>query len=68
MGAVAEFARDGGPVLGICNGFQVLCEAGLLPGALLTNQSLRFVCRQVDVEVVDAETPFTQRDAARASG
>ena len=59
MGAVAEFARDGGLVLGICNGFQVLCEAGLLPGALLPNQSLRFVCRQVDVEVVDASTPFT---------
>jgi phosphoribosylformylglycinamidine synthase subunit PurQ / glutaminase len=59
MGAVAEFAREGGLVLGICNGFQVLCEAGLLPGALLPNQSLRFVCRQVDVEVVDASTPFT---------
>src|SRR5690349_11895016 len=59
MGAVAEFARDGGLVLGICNGFQVLCEAGLLPGALLTNASLRFICRQVDLEVVDASTPFT---------
>jgi phosphoribosylformylglycinamidine synthase len=59
MGAVAEFARDGGLVLGICNGFQVLCEAGLLPGALLPNQSLRFVCRQVDVEVADTSTPFT---------
>ena len=59
MGAVAEFARDGGLVLGICNGFQVLCEAHLLPGALLPNQSLRFVCRQVDVEVVDPTTPFT---------
>jgi phosphoribosylformylglycinamidine synthase subunit PurQ / glutaminase len=59
MGAVAEFARDGGLVLGICNGFQVLCEARLLPGALLPNQSLRFVCRQVDVEVVDPATPFT---------
>jgi phosphoribosylformylglycinamidine synthase len=51
MEAVAEFAADGGPVLGICNGFQVLCEAGLLPGALLVNESLRFVCRQVDLEV-----------------
>ena len=50
----------GGPVLGICNGFQVLCEAGLLPGALLPNDSLRFVCRQVDVEVVNADTPFTR--------
>ena len=60
MGAVAEFAAAGGPVLGICNGFQVLCEAGLLPGALLTNEGLRFVCRQVDVEVANAETPFTR--------
>ncbi len=59
MEAVAEFARDGGPVLGICNGFQVLCEAGLLPGALLPNTELRFLCRQVDVEVVNADTPFT---------
>jgi len=60
MGEVARFAAEGGPVLGICNGFQVLCEAGLLPGALLPNQSLRFVCRQVGVEVVDADTPFTR--------
>jgi len=56
MEAVAEFAAGGGPVLGICNGFQVLCEAGLLPGALLPNQGLRFICRQVDIEVVNAET------------
>jgi phosphoribosylformylglycinamidine synthase I len=49
MEAVAEFAAEGGPVLGICNGFQVLCETGLLPGALLRNESLRFVCRQVDL-------------------
>jgi phosphoribosylformylglycinamidine synthase subunit PurQ / glutaminase len=60
MEAVADFARSGGPVLGICNGFQVLCEAGLLPGALLPNTSLRFICRQVDVEVVNAATPFTR--------
>jgi phosphoribosylformylglycinamidine synthase len=60
MESVVEFARDGGPVLGICNGFQVLCEAGLLPGALLPNAGLRFVCRQVDVEVIDADTPFTR--------
>src|SRR5437764_6361179 len=60
MESVIEFARDGGPVLGICNGFQVLCEAGLLPGALLPNAGLRFVCRQVDVEVIDADTPFTR--------
>jgi phosphoribosylformylglycinamidine synthase I len=60
MGAVAEFAADGGPVLGICNGFQVLCEAGLLPGALLPNTGLRFVCRQVQVSVESTETPFTR--------
>jgi phosphoribosylformylglycinamidine synthase len=60
MEAVADFARDGGPVLGICNGFQVLCEAGLLPGALLPNASLRFVCRQVGIEVVDNDTAFTR--------
>jgi phosphoribosylformylglycinamidine synthase len=59
MEEVAEFARAGGLVLGICNGFQVLCEAGLLPGALLPNLSLRFVCRQVELEVADSETPFT---------
>jgi phosphoribosylformylglycinamidine synthase subunit PurQ / glutaminase len=59
MAEVAEFAREGGLVLGICNGFQVLCEAGLLPGALLPNTSLRFVFRQVTLDVVDAGTPFT---------
>ncbi|MBA2523606.1 MAG: phosphoribosylformylglycinamidine synthase subunit PurQ [Solirubrobacterales bacterium] len=59
MEAVAEFARDGGPVLGICNGFQVLCEAGLLPGALLPNDGLRFLCRQVDVEVTGTESAWT---------
>jgi phosphoribosylformylglycinamidine synthase len=63
MGEVERFARDGGLVLGICNGFQVLCEAGLLPGALLTNTERRFTCRQVDLEVVDAETAFTNRCA-----
>jgi phosphoribosylformylglycinamidine synthase subunit PurQ / glutaminase len=60
MESVVEFALAGGPVLGICNGFQVLCEAGLLPGALLPNESLRFVCRQVDVVVESSTTPFTQ--------
>jgi phosphoribosylformylglycinamidine synthase I len=60
MESVAEFARSGGLVLGICNGFQVLCEAGLLPGALLPNTSLRFVCRQVELEVVNASIPWTQ--------
>src|SRR5215217_8202427 len=60
MEAVAEFAADGGPVLGICNGFQVLCEAHLLPGALLGNDHLRFRCRQVDVVVENTETPYTR--------
>ncbi|HEY7630805.1 MAG TPA: phosphoribosylformylglycinamidine synthase subunit PurQ [Thermoleophilaceae bacterium] len=60
MEAVRDFALDGGPVLGICNGFQVLCEAGLLPGALLPNTSLRFVCRQVDLVVEHPNTPFTR--------
>ena len=60
MEAVAAFTADGGPVLGICNGFQVLCEAGLLPGALLPNMSLRFVCRQVDLVVENADTRFTR--------
>jgi len=55
MEAVAAFAAEGGPVLGICNGFQVLCEAGLLPGALLRNEDLRFVCRQVDLLDRDGE-------------
>ena len=60
MEEVAEFAREGGLVLGICNGFQVLCEANLLPGALLPNTSLKFVFRQVGLEVLDADTPFTR--------
>jgi phosphoribosylformylglycinamidine synthase subunit PurQ / glutaminase len=60
MDAVSRFAGEGGPVLGICNGFQVLCEAGLLPGALLPNASLRFVCRQVEVVVERSDTPFTR--------
>jgi phosphoribosylformylglycinamidine synthase len=51
MEAVAELAAAGGPVLGICNGFQVLCEAGLLPGALLLNESMRFLCRQLDLVI-----------------
>jgi phosphoribosylformylglycinamidine synthase I len=61
MRAVAEFAAEGGLVLGICNGFQILCEAGLLPGALRANASLQFVCRDVTVMVEHAETPFTTR-------
>ena len=59
--AVAEFAADGGPVLGICNGFQILCEAGLLPGALRPNASLSFVCRDVSVVVERDDTLFTAR-------
>jgi phosphoribosylformylglycinamidine synthase len=59
MEEVADFARAGGPVLGICNGFQVLCEAGLLPGALLDNANLRFVFRQVLLDVVSTDSPFT---------
>jgi phosphoribosylformylglycinamidine synthase subunit PurQ / glutaminase len=61
--AVASFAADGGPVLGICNGFQILCEAGLLPGALRANESLSFVCRDVAVRVERTDTPFTSRCA-----
>jgi phosphoribosylformylglycinamidine synthase subunit PurQ / glutaminase len=63
MESVIAFAADGGLVLGICNGFQVLCEAHLLPGALLPNAERRFICRQVALEVVDADTPFTSRCA-----
>jgi phosphoribosylformylglycinamidine synthase subunit PurQ / glutaminase len=60
MEAVVEFARDGGPVLGICNGFQVLCEARLLPGALLPNKNLRFTFRQVELEVLSSGGTFTR--------
>lgn len=59
MERVREFAAAGGPVLGICNGFQVLCEAGLLPGALLPNANLRFTHRDVELEVVNADTAWT---------
>ena len=64
MGAVAAFAGAGGPVLGICNGFQVLCEAGLLPGALLRNAGLRFVCREVEVVVESPASAWTSACAA----
>jgi phosphoribosylformylglycinamidine synthase len=63
MGAVIDFAAAGGLVLGICNGFQVLTEAGLLPGALRSNASLSFVCRDVPLVVERNETPFTSRCA-----
>ena len=59
MKAIKDFAQAGGPVLGICNGFQVLTEAGLLPGALVRNDTLKFVCRTVAMEVVTDNSPFT---------
>ena len=59
MRAVTEFAHAGGLVLGICNGFQVLCEAGLLPGALLRNRDLKFVCAHINVRVEQIDLPFT---------
>jgi phosphoribosylformylglycinamidine synthase len=61
MKPVRALAADGGLVLGICNGFQILCEAGLLPGALRANHSLSFVCRDVAVRVERTDTPFTRR-------
>jgi len=61
MGAVKKFASEGGLVLGICNGFQVLTEAGLLPGALVRNATLRFVCRTVPLEVITSDSPFTHQ-------
>lgn len=60
MRAVEKFAREGGLVLGICNGFQILVECGLLPGALMGNRGLRFICRFVHVRVENTDTPFTQ--------
>jgi len=59
MSAVKRFAADGGLVLGVCNGFQVLTECGLLPGALVRNANLRFVCRPVELEVATTHSPFT---------
>jgi phosphoribosylformylglycinamidine synthase len=59
MRSVREFAAAGGLVLGICNGFQILLEAGLLPGAMLRNSGLRFICRQVHIRVESTDTPFT---------
>src|SRR6266849_431832 len=59
MRAVSEFAERGGPVLGICNGFQILTEAGLLPGAMLRNRGLKFICEHVHLRVDATDTPFT---------
>src|SRR5713226_1414263 len=59
MKSVEKFAKSGGMVLGICNGFQILCEAGLLPGAMMRNSGLRFICRHVHIRVEQTDTPFT---------
>lgn len=59
MGAVRKFALDGGPVLGVCNGFQVLTETGMLPGALVRNRELKFVCKTVGLTVASSDSPFT---------
>jgi phosphoribosylformylglycinamidine synthase I len=61
MQAVKRFAADGGPVLGICNGFQILTEAGLLPGALMRNAGLKYICKQVHLRVETADSPFTNQ-------
>jgi phosphoribosylformylglycinamidine synthase len=63
MEAVQRFAADGGLVLGICNGFQILCEAGLLPGALIRNRSLQFRCEHIFLKTATADSPFTNRIA-----
>jgi phosphoribosylformylglycinamidine synthase I len=60
MSAVRAFAADGGLVLGVCNGFQILCEAGLLPGVLMRNAALKFICREVHLRVERSDTPFTR--------
>jgi phosphoribosylformylglycinamidine synthase subunit PurQ / glutaminase len=59
MKSVEKFANSGGPVLGICNGFQILLEAGLLPGAMMRNSGLRFICKHVNIRVEDTNSPFT---------
>ena len=61
MRGVVQFAESGGLVLGICNGFQILCESGLLPGALVRNAGLQFVCQPVHLRVEETDTPFTSR-------
>jgi phosphoribosylformylglycinamidine synthase I len=61
MQAVQQFAANGAPVLGICNGFQILCEAGLLPGALIRNRSLQFRCENIFLKTVSSDSPFTNK-------
>src|SRR5207237_5620820 len=61
MQAVQSFAKQGGLVLGICNGFQILCEAGLLPGALIRNRSLQFRCEHIFLKTITSDSPFTNR-------
>jgi len=63
MKSVEKFANRGGLVLGVCNGFQILCEAGLLPGAMMRNSGLRFICRHVHIRVEQTDTPFTNAAA-----
>jgi phosphoribosylformylglycinamidine synthase len=63
MKSVERFANSGGLVLGVCNGFQILCEAGLLPGAMMRNSGLRFICRHVHIRVEETDTPFTNAAA-----
>ena len=63
MKSVEKFANSGGLVLGVCNGFQILCEAGLLPGAMMRNSGLRFICRHVHIRVEQTDTPFTNAAA-----
>lgn len=65
MNAVRRFAQEGGPVMGFCNGFQILCEAGLLPGALLRNAGMKFICRPVELEVSTTNSPFTNEFSVR---
>ncbi|HVM32487.1 MAG TPA: phosphoribosylformylglycinamidine synthase subunit PurQ [bacterium] len=64
MKSVADFAAKGGLVMGICNGFQILCEAGLLPGALLRNRSLQFICQEIYLRLEQEKTPFTNAGKA----
>ncbi len=67
MGAVKEFAANGGTVLGVCNGFQILCESGLLPGALVRNRDLHFICEHVDLRVETTDSRFTKAATAGAT-